>query len=55
MEDIKLFLEDYSYVLIIWTNLLASKATHESAHWVFNVIKSGSGLVSKVPLVVKVI
>ena len=41
MEDIKLFLEDYPHVSLVWIRRLDNMVIHESAHKTFNVIRSG--------------
>ena len=55
VEDIKLFLEEYSHVSLFWVSRLANMVAHESAQWVFNVTRSGSRSISEVPPSVEVI
>ena len=54
--DIKLFLKDYPYNSEVWISCLGHMATaHESAHWIYNIIKSGMSLVFEIPPSIKVI
>lgn len=55
VKDVKLFLEDFPNVSLLWISRLCNLAVHESARWVFNVIRSGSGSVFEVPSTVKVV
>ena len=55
VEDIKVFLEDFPHVSLLWVSRLCNLVAHESAQWVFNVIRSGSGFVSEVPSIVEVV
>ena len=48
-EDIKIFLDNYPRVSFYWVNRLGNMVAHKSAHWVFNVIRSGSSPISKIP------
>ena len=47
VEDIKLFLDDFPYVSLVWISRLSNMVAHECASWVFEVIRSGSGFVSE--------
>ena len=55
VEDVKLFLEDFPHVSVPWISRLGNLVAHESAQWMYNVIRSGSSSISKVPSTVDVI
>ena len=55
VEDIKLFLEDYSHVFLFWISHLSNMSTHESVYWVFNVIRSDLVLIFEIPPSIKMI
>ena len=55
VNDIRLFLEDYPHVFVFWISHLGNMVAHESAYWVFNVIRSGSRLVSKISPSIEVV
>ena len=55
LEDIKLFLEDFPHVSIIWINYLENMTAHESVYQLFNIIRSDLGFVFEVSFLVEVV